>query len=111
MLFEVHSSARPGKPRALVTVTAVLLASTLGLAWLQVHGARTMGPEQRIPGTPLLIRPPQGWRLDTRTPVALAAVSALARYFGAHPQVAGLLKAARDHSDPKIRLAARMGLA
>src|SRR5690242_4029422 len=50
-----------------------------------------------------------GWRLDARSPVALAAVSALARYFGAHPQVAGLLQAARDHSDPQIRLAARMG--
>jgi hypothetical protein len=49
-----------------------------------------------------------GWRLDTRTPVALAAVSALARHFAAHPQVAGLLKAARDHSDPDIRLAARL---
>jgi hypothetical protein len=35
-------------------------------------------------------------------------VSALARYFGAHPQVAGLLEAARDHSNPEIRLAARM---
>jgi len=49
-----------------------------------------------------------GWRLDARNPVALAAVSALARYFSAHPQVEGLLKAARDHSDPEIRLAARM---
>jgi hypothetical protein len=49
-----------------------------------------------------------GWTLDARSPVALAAVSALARHFAAHPQVAGLLKAARDHSDPEIRLAARM---
>jgi hypothetical protein len=49
-----------------------------------------------------------GWSLDARGPVALAAVSALARHFAAHPQVAGLLKAARDHSDPEIRLAARM---
>jgi hypothetical protein len=49
-----------------------------------------------------------GWRLDASSPVALAAVSALARYFGAHPQVAGLLQAARDHSDPDIRLAAKM---
>jgi hypothetical protein len=49
-----------------------------------------------------------GWRLDGHSPVALAAVSALARYFGAHPQVAGLLEAARDHSNPEIRLAARM---
>jgi hypothetical protein len=49
-----------------------------------------------------------GWRLDARTPVALAAVSALARHFAAHPQVAGLLQAARAHSDPDIRLAAKM---
>jgi hypothetical protein len=49
-----------------------------------------------------------GWTLDARSPVALAAVSALARHFAAHPQVAGLLKAARDHSDPEIRLAARL---
>ncbi len=49
-----------------------------------------------------------GWTLDARSPVALAAVSALARHFAAHPQVAGLLKAARNHTDPEIRLAARM---
>jgi hypothetical protein len=49
-----------------------------------------------------------GWTLDARGPVALAAVSALARHFAAHPQVAGLLKAARHHSDPEIRLAAQM---
>lgn len=49
-----------------------------------------------------------GWTLDARSPVALAAISALARHFGAHPQVAGLLKAARDHSDPEMRLAARL---
>ena len=49
-----------------------------------------------------------GWRLDASTPVALAAVSALARYFGADPHVAGLLQAAREHSNADIRLAARM---
>jgi hypothetical protein len=49
-----------------------------------------------------------GWRLDGNSPVALAAVSALARYFAGHPQVAGLLKAAQAHSNPEIRLAARM---
>jgi len=49
-----------------------------------------------------------GWTLDARGPVALAAVSALARHFAAHPQVMGLLQAARDHSDPEIRLAARL---
>jgi hypothetical protein len=49
-----------------------------------------------------------GWTLDARGPVALAAVSALARHFAAHPQVVGLLQAARDHSDPEVRLAARL---
>jgi hypothetical protein len=49
-----------------------------------------------------------GWRLDSKTPVALAAVSALARHWGSHPQVAALLKTAREHDDPQIRLAARM---
>lgn len=49
-----------------------------------------------------------GWRLETRSPIAVAAVSALARHWGSHPQVVGLLKVARDHSDPEIRLAARM---
>ncbi|HET8834338.1 MAG TPA: hypothetical protein VFN08_06380 [Gemmatimonadales bacterium] len=49
-----------------------------------------------------------GWTLDARSPVALAAVSALARHFAAHPQIAGLLQAARNHTDPEIRLAARM---
>ncbi len=50
-----------------------------------------------------------GWRLESKSPVVLAAVSALARYWGSHPQVAGLLQVAREHEDPEIRLAARMG--
>jgi hypothetical protein len=49
-----------------------------------------------------------GWRLDAKSPIALAAVSGLARHWGSHPQVVGLLKIAREHSDPDVRLAARM---
>jgi hypothetical protein len=49
-----------------------------------------------------------GWRIESKSPVVLAAVSVLARHWGTHPQVAGLLKEARDHDDPEIRLAARM---
>jgi hypothetical protein len=49
-----------------------------------------------------------GWRIETKSPVVLAAVSALARNWGGHPQVVGLLKEARDHDDPEIRLAARV---
>jgi hypothetical protein len=52
-----------------------------------------------------------GWRLDAASPVALAAVAALARYWSAHPQVAGLLRAARGHRNPQMRLAARVGVA
>jgi hypothetical protein len=49
-----------------------------------------------------------GWRLDAKSPIALAAVSGLARHWASHPQVVGLLKIAREHSDPDVRLAARM---
>lgn len=49
-----------------------------------------------------------GWRIEAKSPVVLAAVSTLARHWGSHPQVMSLLKEARDHADPDIRLAARM---
>jgi hypothetical protein len=49
-----------------------------------------------------------GWRIESKSPVVLAAVSVLARHWGSHPQVAGLLKEARGHEDPEIRLAARV---
>jgi hypothetical protein len=49
-----------------------------------------------------------GWRIETKSPVVLAAVSVLAQSWGGHPQVVGLLKEARDHDDPEIRLAARV---
>jgi hypothetical protein len=48
-----------------------------------------------------------GWRLGEKSPVALAALNALARYWAGHPQTAGLLALARQHPDPDIRLAAR----
>ena len=49
-----------------------------------------------------------GWRIEAKSPVVLAAVSVLARNWGGHPQVIGLLREARDHDDPEIRLAAKM---
>ena len=52
-----------------------------------------------------------GWRIEAKSPVVLAAVSELARNWGGHPQVIGLLKKASDHDDPEIRLAARMRFA
>jgi HEAT repeat protein len=52
-----------------------------------------------------------GWRLETKSPVVLAAVSSLARYWNGDPQVDGLLAVARAHDDPEIRLAAQMRFA
>ena len=52
-----------------------------------------------------------GWRIEAKSPVVLAAVSVLARNWGGHPQVLGLLREARDHDDPEIRLAARVRFA
>jgi hypothetical protein len=74
-------------------------------ALARASGDRALGRLVRLAGAR---RSFLGWRLDGHSPVALAAVSALARYFAGHPQVAGLLKAAQTHSNPEIRLAARM---
>jgi len=52
-----------------------------------------------------------GWRIEAKSPVVLAAVSVLARNWGGHPQVVGLLREARDHEDPEIRLAAKVRFA
>ena len=85
---------RPGEQRALAVRALARGSGPQALGRLvQLSGAR---------------RSFLGWTLDARGPVALAAVSALARHFAAHPQVAGLLRAARDHADPEIRLAARL---
>ena len=52
-----------------------------------------------------------GWRIEAKSPVVLAAVSVLASNWGGHPQVVGLLREAREHDDPDIRLAARVRFA
>jgi hypothetical protein len=52
-----------------------------------------------------------GWRLEPKSPVVLAALAALARYWTSHPQAAALLVQAREHADPDIRVAARVGYA
>ncbi len=49
-----------------------------------------------------------GWRLEPKSPVALAALAALAKYWTWHPQAAGLLAHAREHADHDIRVAAQM---
>jgi hypothetical protein len=52
-----------------------------------------------------------GWRLETKSPVVVAALAALARHWSGHPEVDGLLAAAGNHEDPEIRLAAQMRFA
>jgi hypothetical protein len=70
--------------------------------------ARTSGPQ----GLPQLLglagarRHIFGWRLEPKSPVVLAAVSSLARYWTGHPQADDLLRVARRHDDPDIRGAA-----
>jgi hypothetical protein len=49
-----------------------------------------------------------GWRLESKSPVMLATLAALARYWGAHPQVQSVLAVARSHDDPEIRRAATL---
>ena len=48
----------------------------------------------------------RGWRLAPKSPVVLAALSALAKHWSAHPEAAGLLDLARAHPDPDFRMAA-----
>jgi len=49
-----------------------------------------------------------GWRLESKSPVMLATLAALARYWSAHPQVQNVLAVARSHDDPEIRRAATL---
>ncbi|RMF81053.1 MAG: hypothetical protein D6744_07580 [Planctomycetota bacterium] len=67
-MFEVHTGSRPGRPRLLLSLCAAALLISLGLAWAQVRLRRTLGPETRIAGTPLIVRAPRGWRADPKTP-------------------------------------------
>ena len=67
-MVEVHSGSKPGRPVALLIVTSIVLIGALGLAWVQVRESRALGPEQSIPGTPLLVRPPLGWLADRKDP-------------------------------------------
>jgi hypothetical protein len=67
-MLEVHSGSKPGRPRLLLICAAGVLVGTLGLAWWQAHDRRALGDEVRIEGTPLVVRPPRGWRQDPHTP-------------------------------------------
>jgi hypothetical protein len=85
---------RPAELRALAVLTVATGKGPQSMARLmQLAGAR---------------RSLFGWRLEAKSPVALTAVSALARHWAWHPQVISLLKSARKHDDPDVRLAARM---
>lgn len=53
----------------------------------------------------------RGWRLAPKSPIVLAALGALAQYWGSDPRAADLLALARVHPDPEFRLAARAGFA
>jgi hypothetical protein len=66
--MEVYTGTRPGRPRLLLVVNAVLLVAMLALAAWQVHAARGLGPPQRVGDTPLMVRLPHGWRGDARNP-------------------------------------------
>jgi hypothetical protein len=80
---------------------------------LRALAVRVLGQTSGPQGIPALLdfagarRSLFGWRLGEKSPVALAALDALARYWAGHPQTAGLLALARKHPDPDIRLAAR----
>jgi hypothetical protein len=71
--------------------------------------ARATGGEQAPPSIVRLAgerRFLRGWRLAPKSPVVLAALSALAKHWSRQPEAAGLLDLARTHPDPDYRLAA-----
>lgn len=67
-MVEVFSGTRPGRPALLLVLCAATLCLTLGLAWAQVQAARALGPETRLAGTPLVVRPPRNWVQDPELP-------------------------------------------
>ncbi|HEX6106989.1 MAG TPA: hypothetical protein VFZ26_15485 [Gemmatimonadales bacterium] len=82
-------------------------------AELRALAVRILGEAAGARGIPQLVgltgarRTLFGWRLADKSPITLAALNTLARYWAGHPQTAGLLALARRHPDPDIRLAAR----
>lgn len=101
-------------PREALRTVERFLADWRRPAELRAIAVRALGRDGGAQAVPRLLdlagtrRHFFGWRIETKSPVVLAAVSVLARYWGSHPQVAGLLKEARGHEDPEIRLAAGM---
>jgi hypothetical protein len=67
-MIEVYSGTRPGRPGRLTLVSAATLCLMLALAWTQVRSTRALGDEVRLPGTPLVVRPPRNWVHDPDSP-------------------------------------------
>jgi hypothetical protein len=63
-MLEVHSGTKPGRPSVALLFSAIVLVAALGLAWVQVLQSHSLGPEQAVPHTPLLVRPPLRWVPD-----------------------------------------------
>jgi hypothetical protein len=70
----------------------------------QATGAQALPRLVGLAGDHRVLR---GWRLAPKSPIVLAALGGLAKYWGGHPEAAGLLALAREHPDPDFRLAAR----
>lgn len=101
-------------PREAIRPLERLVGDSGRSAELRALGVRVLGHASGPQGLPRLLelagsqRSLLGWRLEPKSPVVLAAVAALAKHWGEHPQAASLLAHARSHSDPDIRLAAKV---
>jgi hypothetical protein len=67
-MIEIHSAAKPGRPRLLILLSAALLVGMLGLAWTQVYQATALDKRQPVGHTPLTVRLPAKWRADQKDP-------------------------------------------
>lgn len=65
-MIEVYSGIKPGKPKVLLAASLGALLAAMALAWVQVQESRALAPQREIPGTPLLVRPPQDWIPDPK---------------------------------------------
>jgi len=101
-------------PDELVDLIAAVALDETASEDLRVLAARALGrcSDARVPG--VLVQLTDGGRtllgrqrLNTRSPVALAALEALAARWAENQHAAGLLRAAAKSADPKIRRAAR----
>ncbi|HMQ15148.1 MAG TPA: hypothetical protein PKC49_04165 [Phycisphaerae bacterium] len=66
--MDVLTGSRPARPRMLLLLCGGVLVAMLALAGAQVRYARALGPRVLIPGVPLSVQPPRGWRPDVADP-------------------------------------------